>query len=660
MIRTKIEELRKKLEEYAYQYYVLDKPSISDFEYDELMNELLALEKEYPEFYDPNSPSQRIIGQVLDGFEKVVHKRAMLSLGNSYNYEDLKAFDASIRKSAEEVTYVCELKIDGLACSLNYENGSLAFGVTRGDGEVGEDVSNNIRTIKSIPLKIPYLGEVEVRGEVYMPRASFEALNKQRQEDDEELFANPRNAAAGSIRQLDSSIAAKRKLDGFWYHLPQGRELGLNSHYECLEWMRAQGFKVNPNARKCRDVDEIWAYIQEMGAKRSELPYDIDGIVIKVDDLALQQTLGFTAKSPRWATAYKFPPEEAETILKDIFLTVGRTGRITPNAALEPVRLAGTSVGFASLHNEDLIKERDIRVGDTVVVRKAGDIIPEVVRSIPEKRSGQIPYVFPDTCPICGGVIVRLAGEANHHCINPDCPARVTESIAHFASRDAMEIEGLGIQRVKQLNDLGYLKSVEDIYRLKDKREELVVLEGFGQRSYDKLMEAIEASKKSGLSKVLVGLGISQIGTKAAKTLAQAFGSMTALRKASIEDLMEIRDMGEISAQSLYGFLHQPNNEALIDKLQEYGVVMESQKQEITENFFTGKTVVLTGTLEKYDRKQATEILEACGAKVTSSVTSKTDLVIYGEGAGSKLDKANQLGVATMDEISFIAELQDF
>ncbi|MEF2782903.1 MAG: NAD-dependent DNA ligase LigA, partial [Clostridium sp.] len=493
MSQQRILELRTILDRLAYEYYVLDKPSVSDQEYDRYYQELLALEEQFPQYKDPNSITQRVGGVVLDAFTKVPHKRMMLSLGNAFNKEDLIAFDERVREGIGKTRYVVELKIDGLAMSLIYRDGRFVQALTRGDGVVGEDVTHNVKTIPSIPMHIPLMGEVEIRGEVYMPNASFEMLNKQREENGEELFANPRNAAAGSIRQLDSSVAAKRKLDAFWYYFVNANEYGITSHEEALEKMSEMHLRVNPLRKVCTTIDEVWEFIQQITTERENLPYAIDGMVIKVDDLEAQNRLGATVKVPRWAIAYKFPAEEVITKLLNIVLTVGRTGRITPNAVLEPVRVAGTTVSAAQLHNEDMIKEKDIRINDDVVVRKAGDIIPEVVRPLIERRNGtQGVYHFPTQCPICGSELVRFPNEAAHYCINQDCPARVVESMIHFASRDAMNIDTLGDKKVEFFHKQGFLNTIEDIYCLKDRKEELIALEGFQEKSVQKLLDAIE------------------------------------------------------------------------------------------------------------------------------------------------------------------------
>lgn len=654
-MKERIELLRARLHQYNYEYHVLDKPTISDLDYDKLLRELMDLEAAHPEYADPNSPTQKVGGQVLDAFDKVEHKRPMLSLGNVFNYEELKAFCEKIEQEAGSVEYVAECKIDGLAMSVSYLHGQYVQAVTRGDGVVGEDVSLNVKTVRSLPMTIDYKEDLELRGEIYMPKKSFEKVNAEREKNGEELFANCRNAAAGSIRQLDSKIAAKRGLDGFWYHLPDGESYGLDNHYDSLMWLKSLGFKVNDQySRKFHNVDEIWSFIEELTSVRYDLPYDIDGVVIKVNSYAIQRQLGFTSRTPKWAVAYKFPAEEKETILEDIFLTVGRTGKITPNAQLKPLFLAGTKVGFAQLHNEDMIKDKDIRIGDAVVVRKAGDIIPEVVRSVPEKRNGtQVPYVFPKECPVCHHQIYRDAKEAHYFCINPDCPARVVESIAHFASRDCMNIDGLGAKKVEAFHQMGWLNSIEDIYRISQYETEICETSGFGEKSYRNLLKAIEASKENSLEKLVNGLGIRQVGDKAAKILANRFGTMDALINASFEELKEIRDIGPITAQGILDFFSEEGNRQMIERLKEAGVNMETQRTNIEESFFTGKKVVLTGSLAIYTRKEAEALLEKLGAMVSSSVSAKTDLVIYGENAGSKLDKARKLNVAVMSEEEF-------
>ena len=658
MSQQRILELRSILDRLAYEYYVLDQPSKSDQEYDRYYQELVALEDEFPQYRDPNSITQRVGGVVLDAFTKVEHKRTMLSLGNAFNLEDLHAFDERVREVVPNARYVVELKIDGLAMSLIYRDGRFVQALTRGDGVVGEDVTHNVKTIPSIPMHIPLQGEVEVRGEVYMPNASFQMLNEEREKNGEELFANPRNAAAGSIRQLDSSVAAKRKLDAFWYYFVNAQEYDIHSHEEALQKMSEMHLRVNPLRKVCERIDEVWQFIEEITEQRNDLPYAIDGMVIKVDDLDAQNRLGSTVKVPRWAIAYKFPAEEVITKLLDIVVTVGRTGRITPNAVLEPVRVAGTTVSAAQLHNEDMIKEKDIRIHDDVVVRKAGDIIPEVVRPLLERRNDtQAVYHFPTHCPICGSELVRFPEEAAHYCINQDCPARVVESMIHFASRDAMDIDTLGDKKVEFFHKQGFLNTIEDIYCLKEHRQELIDLEGFKEKSVDKLLDAIEDSKQNPLEDLIYGLGIRQVGKKAAKVLAKHFLSMDALMAANEEELVAIKDIGQITAESITAFFHEPKNMELIAHLKGYGLRMDTEAEQIQESSFSGKTIVLTGTLTQMTRNDAKALLESLGANVSGSVSRKTDLVIYGEAAGSKLTKANSLGVMTMDEDTFMKEV---
>lgn len=652
--------LRRELEKYSIEYYVYDNPSVSDQEYDRLMQELMALEEKHPEMYDANSPSQRIIGQVLEGFEKVRHDSQMLSLGNVFNYEEIEEFVTRIQGSVKDAEFVVECKYDGLAMSLIYENGSFVRAVTRGDGLVGEDVSANIKTIQSIPMHIPERRHVEVRGEVYMPKKSFEELNERQKKNNQALFANPRNAAAGSIRQLDSGVCASRKLDAYWYYFQNAQDFGILTQQEALDRMRSLNFKVNPLFKVCKNTKEIWEFIQSIQEKRNDLPYEIDGMVIKLNSLSDQRTLGSTAKVPRYATAYKFPAERVQTRLLDIVITVGRTGKITPNAVLEPVRIAGTTVSAAQLHNEDMILSKDLRINDIVVVQKAGEIIPEVVSSVKERRDGsQVPYVYPTHCPVCGSRLVRLEGEAAHYCINQDCPARVVESMIHFASRDAMDIDTLGDKKIEQLHEFGFLNSIEDIYFLHEHREELLEKRGYQKKSVDKMLETIETSKKQPLALLLYGLGIRQVGKKAAAILANYFGSMDALMKADVDTLVSINDIGPITAQSIVEFFKDESNQKLIQTLKEQGLNMIQEKQEIKASRFTNKTVVLTGTLEHYTRNEAKEILENLGANVSGSVSKKTDYVIYGTAAGSKLAKAQNLGVATMSEEEFVEEVEN-
>ncbi len=658
--KLRIKQLREELEKYSIEYYVYDNPSVSDQEYDRLMQELMTLEEKHPEMYDPNSPSQRIIGSVLEGFEKVHHDSQMLSLSNVFNREEIEEFVEKIKTSCSNPEFVVECKYDGLAMSLQYDNGQFVRAVTRGDGIVGEDVSNNVKTILSIPMHIPETRHVEVRGEVYMPKKSFEELNKRQEERGLALFANPRNAAAGSIRQLDSSICATRKLDAYWYYFQNASDFAIQTQEEALERMHQLHFRTNPLRKVCQSVEEIWDFIQSIHEKREDLPYEIDGMVIKLNNLTDQRMLGSTAKVPRYATAYKFPAQEVQTRLKDIVITVGRTGKITPNAVLEPVRVAGTMVSAAQLHNEDMILNKDLRIGDIVVVRKAGEIIPEVVSSVIERRDGsQLPYKFPDTCPVCGSHLVRMPDQAAHYCINQDCPARVVESMIHFASRDAMDIDSLGDKKIEQLHEWGYLNTIEDIYFLHEHYEELIMRPGYQKKSVDKMLESIENSKKQPLGVLLYGLGISQVGKKAAMILANHFKNMDALIAASMEELVEIHDIGDITAQCIQAFFKEEKNLHLIEVLRKVGCNFVQEENETLQSRFTNKTVVLTGTLEHYTRNEAKAILESLGANVSGSVSKKTDFVIYGQAAGSKLTKAQSLGVQTMTEEEFVQEVEN-
>ncbi len=659
MVQKRIEELRTQLEQYNYAYYVLNASTVSDQEYDRLMQELQELENQYPEYASASSPTQKVNGGVLEAFQKVVHKRAMLSLGNAYNEEDLLAFDQRVRQDVGSVAYVVELKIDGLAMSVLYQNGTMVQAVTRGDGEVGEDVTHNVKTIRSLPLNIPYREELEIRGEVYLPKAEFQRINAKREEAQLELFANPRNAAAGTIRQLDSRIASQRRLDAFWYYVPDAMNMGQTSHFETLAFLDQLNLKTNQLRKKFHSMQEVWSYIQEITIQRHDLPYEIDGMVIKVDDLAKQQRLGYTAKTPKWAIAYKFPAEEVTTKLKNIFCTVGRTGKVTPNAELEPVRIAGTTVAAAQLHNEDYIAEKDIRIGDIVIVRKAGDIIPEVVRPVIERRdAAQQPFVFPTQCPVCLSKLERNEEEADTYCVNIDCKARVIEAMIHFASRDAMNIDGLGDKKVELLHELKFLQRIEDIYTLREHYEALCQIERFGQKSVDKLLQSIETTKQNQLEKLLYGLGIRHVGEKAARVIAEYFGSMDAIMQADMETLTNIKDVGEATASSISHFFSLDATKQLISFLQEKGVNLTQTKSTKKQSSFTGLNVVLTGTLEQMGRKEAQAILLSLGANVVGSVSAKTDLVVAGLEAGSKLTKAQQLGIRVMNEEEFLAEVQ--
>lgn len=658
MSLNRIEELRKLIRQYNHEYHVLDHPSVSDQEYDRCMQELIQLEHDYPEFFDANSPTQQVGGAVLDKFMKVKHDQMMLSLGNVYNKEEVDAFIDRVVKETGLDEFSLELKIDGLAMSLRYDQGQFLRAITRGDGEVGEDVSLNVKTIKSIPLRIQYNLPLEVRGEVYLPKAQFDRINREKRLNNEEEFANPRNAAAGSIRQLDSNIAASRNLDAFWYYLIQGDKMGLSSHTEALNWMKSQGFKVNPYTKRCVGKEEVWNAIEEMSQLRQSLPYEIDGIVLKLNNFEGQNRLGFTAKTPRWAVAYKFPAEEVVTTLQDIFITIGRTGKVTPNAQLAPVRIAGTSVSFAQLHNEDFINSKDIRINDSVVVRKAGEIIPEVVRSLPERRDGsQSIYVFPTHCPHCDGPLVRDENEAAHYCINTNCEARVVESLAHFASRDAMNIEGLGTKTVETLHQAHLLHSIADIYTLNTKRNELLNLPGFKEKSVDNLLQAIENSKNNSLEKLLTGLGIRQVGEKAARTLASQYDHLDLLLNVSVEELSRIKDIGLITANFIVSYFHEEHNLKLIDELRNANVNFNSYLPKVEVSQYSGMIVVVTGSIPGFTREQVEEWFRIKGASVTSSVSKKTNLVVYGDAAGSKLSKANELNIRTLSAEEWLKEV---
>ena len=653
MSKQRVEELTKLLNQYNKEYYVLDKPSVSDREYDRLMQELIELEAQYPELKSSISPTVRVGGAILEGFNKVQHEKPMLSLGNAFNEGDLRDFDARIRKVSPNISYVCELKIDGLAVTLHYRDGQFVKGATRGDGVVGEDISENLKTIQTIPLHIPYKDPLEVRGEVYMSKATLDKLNKQRAEKGEELFANPRNAAAGSLRQLDSRIAAKRELAMFCYAVPSAEELGCQTHGESLQKIEEFGFNVNPNREVCDSIDGVLAYIEKWSTNRFDLPYEIDGIVIKVNQLNEQQKLGSTVKSPRWAIAYKFPAEEVETILKDIIFTVGRTGMVTPNAVLEPVRVAGTRVSRATLHNEDYVKERDIRINDRVIIRKAGEIIPEVVKPVIDARHGdEAPFEMIQDCPRCASELIREAGEADYYCLNIDCPARIVESLCHFVSRDAMNIDGLGVKVVEQLYDNQLIENVADIYKLQ--KEQLLPLERMGEKKVTNLLTAIENSKQNSLERLLFGLGVRHVGSKTAKVLAAHFETIDALMQATFDDFKGIAEIGDVIANSIVHYFTQDANVQLINELKALGLNMSYTGVKVSTaneaNEFYGKTVVLTGTLATLSRKEAGVKLEALGAKVSGSVSAKTDFLVAGEKSGSKLKKAQELGVTVIDE----------
>ena len=653
-IKEEIFKLVALLNKYSYDYYVEDNPQISDTEYDTLYKQLEKLEQEYPEFILDNSPTQRVGDRVLDEFEKVIHKVPMLSLSNTFSIEDLRDFDSRISKlsSDDSIEYICELKIDGLAISINYENGKLLSAATRGDGMVGENVTENIKTIFSIPKTLKTKKSFEVRGEVYLPKKSFELLNKEREENNEVLFANPRNAAAGSLRQLDSKITAKRRLSAFIYSVV-GDE-NINSQKMALTVAADLGLPVNPNFKLCKTIDEVVDYIMYWEEHKQDLPYEIDGIVIKVNPYSLQEEIGSTQKSPRWATAYKFPEEELATKLLDIELSVGRTGIITPVAVLNPINISGSTVSKASLHNKDIIDELDIHIGDMVVVKKAGEIIPKVVRVVEELRlANSEKYVMPNICPSCKSKTFTKEGDPFTRCLNSDCPEQNIRKIIHFASREALNIEGLGDKVVATLYEKGIIKHTIDLFSLD--RNKLVELERMGDKSVDNLLNAIENSKQSSLDKVIFALGILNVGKKAGKILAEYYKNLTNFSKATVDELLELPDIGLITAESIVDYLSNDNNLRFINELIEIGMNPQYDIQnKNTDNIFSGKTIVLTGKLVELTRNEAKEYLERFGAKVTGSVTSKTDYVIAGEKAGSKLAKAEQLGIQVLSEDEFI------
>ena len=652
-VQEEISKLVSLLNKYSYDYYVEDNPQISDTEYDTLYKQLEKLEENHPEYILENSPTQRVGDRILDEFEKITHKVPMLSLSNTFSTEDLRDFDARISKLVPDhsVEYICELKIDGLAISIKYENGRLASAATRGDGSVGEDVTENIKTIFSIPKVLKDNRTFEVRGEVYLPRKSFELLNSERESNNEVLFANPRNAAAGSLRQLDSKITAKRRLSAFIYSIV-GDE-SIVSQENALNTAKEYNLPVNPNFKLCKNIDEVIDYINYWTENKKNLPYDIDGIVIKVNSYSTQEEVGYTQKSPRWATAYKFPEEELATKLLDVELSVGRTGIITPVAILDPIVISGSTVSKASLHNKDIIDELDIHIGDMVVVKKAGEIIPKVVRVVRELRTeGSTKYAMPNTCPSCGQQTYTKENDPFTRCKNPDCPDQNIRRIIHFASRDALNIEGLGDKVVTTLYEKGIIAHTIDLFSLE--REKLISLDRMGEKSVDNLLNAIENSKQNSLDKVIFALGILNVGKKAGKILAEKYLNLTNLMNATLDELVNLDDVGQITAESILDYLSDENNIKFINDLIKVGMNPQYEVQEVnTDNIFAGKTVVLTGKLVELTRNEAKEYLEKYGAKVTGSVTSKTDLVIAGEKAGSKLAKAEQLGIRVINEEEF-------
>ena len=657
MIEKRIDELIKKLNKANYEYYTLDTPSITDQEYDDMMDELIKLETNNPNLVRSDSPTLKVGGEIVSSFKKVTHNIPMMSLSDVFNIDEIKEFDERVRKVLSKVSYVCELKIDGLSVSLKYEKGKLVCAATRGDGAVGEDITHNVRTIKNVPLSLNEDIDIEVRGEIYMPISSFNNLNDERKKLGQNMFANPRNAAAGSVRQLDSKVAASRNLSTFLYHLPNPEKYGITSQMEALGFMKKLGFTVNPNIKKIDDINEIEEYISNYASIRESLEYDIDGIVIKVNSLADQKKLGFTAKVPRWAIAYKFPAKQVLTKLTNIEFCVGRTGKVTPRADLEPVRLAGSVVRSATLNNEDYIKSKDIRVKDIVSIRKAGDIIPEVVEVIKERRTGdELPFEMIKECPICGSKLERNENEAAYYCLNKNCDARKIEGLIHFVSRDAMFIEGFGDAIVEDFYNFGYLKRITDFYYLKNKKQELQELEGFGKKSIDNLLSSIEKSKNNSLERLIFGLGIKHVGKKKASIIAKYYDNMDNLIKATFDDLRNITDIGDKIAKSIRDYFLE--NIDLIEELKSLGLNMNylGNKTNINDNF-NNLHFVLTGTLNTYTRNEAKKLIEDAGGDVTSSVSSNTAAVIVGLSPGSKYDKAIKLGVPVWNEEEFLNKL---
>lgn len=656
-MKQRYDELIALIEKANYEYYTLDNPKLTDREYDNMMSELLDIEEKYPELRRPDSPTQKVGGEIISEFKKVHHKIPMFSIADVFNESEIVAFDERVRKEFPNPSYVCELKIDGLAVSLIYENGIFKSAATRGNGTIGEDITHNVKTIKSLPLRLNKPETIEVRGEIYMPKKSFNKLNEQREKNGEPLFQNPRNAAAGSIRQLDSSIAKSRNLDAFLYHVPATTK---KTHYEALMELKELGFIVNPNIKLVHNISEILDYIEEWTARRDELPYEIDGIVIKVNDIHMQKELGNTAKYPKWVIAYKFPAEEVKSKLTDIVCTVGRTGQITPNAVFDPVKVMGSTIRRATLHNEKYIQDKDLRIGDMILVHKAGDVIPEVVGPVLSERKTELPiYHMPDTCPICGTKLVPTESQIDLMCPNDDCPARNIESLIHYSDRKAMNIEGLGERIIEDFYNMHIINNIIDIYNLKDKKEELIELEGFGDKSVNNLLETIENSKKVSLEKLLYAIGIKGIGEKNAKILAKKYNTLDKLMTASEAELQSIPDIGPILAQNIIIFFNTPENIELINNLKSIGMNTTYLGTTTKENEnFIGKRFVVTGTLEKYTRDEIQALIEENGGLWSSSVTKNTAAVIVGDNPGSKYDKAKELNIPIWSETDFEEQLK--
>ena len=655
MLEKRYEELIRIINEADYNYHTLDKPTITDQEYDKYLRELFELEYEHPELKRDDSPTSRAGGKILEGFIKVNHKIPMLSLSNVFNESEIIAFDNRIKKEGINPNYVCELKIDGLSVSLQYEKGKFVRAATRGDGVTGEDITENVKTIKTVPLTLTEDVDIEVRGEIYMSKKTLEKINETRQKEGKELLQNARNAAAGSVRQLDSKIAASRKLECWIYHLPNPEDYGITTHMEALEYMKHLGFRVNKNNKLVHNIDELLQYIKEKQETREKLPYDIDGIVIKLNSLPDQKIMGFTAKYPRWATAYKFPAKEVLTKLIDIIFTVGRTGQITPNAVLEPVIIQGSTIRRATLHNEDYVMSKDLRIGDIVSIRKAAEVIPEVVESIKERRTGkEKPFEMIKFCPICHSPLMKKEGQVDYYCFNQGCDRRHIEGLIHFASRKAMNIDGLGDQIIEDFYNLGFIKRFTDFYKLYEHKKDLTELEGFGDKSINNLLDAIEESKKNSLEKLIFALGIPNVGEKTAKVLAIKYETLDNLINADFEELVTIPDIGEIIAKSIKDYFSLSFNMDQVNGLKELGINMAYTGEKIEENEnFSGKTFVITGTLVKYTRDEIEEKISLLGGKASSSVSKRTSAVIVGENPGSKYDKAKELDIPIWSEEDF-------
>ncbi|MEO0131203.1 MAG: NAD-dependent DNA ligase LigA [candidate division WOR-3 bacterium] len=656
--KKEIERLRKEIRYHDYRYYVLNDPVISDYEYDMLYKKLVELEKKFPHLITPDSPTQRVGGEPLKEFKSVIHEIPMLSLDNTYSYEELKEFDKRIRKSVPNVHYLCELKVDGVAVSLLYRDGKFIRGATRGDGHKGDDITLNLKTIKTLPLNLltdnPDFLNMEVRGEVFLTKKQFLELNREREEEGEPLFANPRNACAGSLKLLDPKEVAKRNLDIFIHTIPKPPSEKYDSDYQVLEKLKESGFKIIPHSEVLKSINEVISYCEEWKDKKEDLPYEVDGIVIKVDSFKHRFELGETIKSPRWAVAYKYPPKQATTKIKRIYVQVGRVGTLTPVAEFEPVFLSGTTITHATLHNYDEIKRKDIKIGDWVIIEKAGEVIPQVVKVVKDKRTGkEKEFKMPETCPVCGGKVVREAEEVAYRCINASCPAQIKRRIIHFASRQAMDIEGLGEKWVEIFVDKGFIKDFSDIYKLKFKKNEILKLERMGEKSTENLLAGIEKSKNRPFHRVLYALGIRHIGLGTAQILANAFNNIDELMKASKERLASISGIGPIVAESIYNFFHTKENIELINKLKEVGINFEREKKE-EKKILTGKTFVVTGTLKNFTRQQIHELILSLGGNVATSVSKKTDYLICGADPGSKLDKAKELGIKIIGEEEFL------